>query len=568
MSLLKIALHAHVTQAASVFGVEIPVFSVTDAPAHQHGFDVAVDLPLKMARLLGRSPFIIATTIADALREIPLVSRVEAVMPGFVNIAFSDIALASALAENERWIQPFEGTTIIDFGGPNIKPMHVGHLRSLVLGESLRRILSLSGEVVSDIHWGDWGLPCGMVLAWLEDNPSSDATVDIGAVYPAAAALAKEDAAFMVRAREATRLLQAGDPILMAQWDCISSEAKDVILKTVVRLGAHFDLLLGEQDAEADVPAVVACVMEQGGWREDSGVLLLPVEEPHDTKDVPPVVLRRADGSSLYAATDLATLLGRERSYAPTRVVYVVDSRQSLHFLQVFRAARKWGIVSAKTELVHRDFGTVNGPGGKPLRTRAGDAMPLQELIDTVVSHAAIRLKERGRIPENELDEAAECIGIAALKVADLSQSAKGGYILDVEQSLHFEGNTGPALLYAVVRLRSAISKAHEKGLKTAQTITSSLFNAPGGAKARALLVELLAYPDAVQAASTELEPCRITEWAFRTAAAVGRFWEECPILSEPDMNLVAQRLMLAREVEGRLSQALYLLGCKVPSAM
>ena len=581
-------LHAHLSDllapVVAALGVQRPGdMGVSEPPSRIAGFHACSNAPLRLARELKRPPIEIAHDLAAALTGADGIETAEACIPGFVNVRFT----ADTLARLGTLAPVFEnanGLTVLDFGGPNIKPMHVGHLRSLVLGETIRRILVATGHtVMSDVHWGDWGLPSGMILALLRrehpDHPcftefGSQALLpvraaDVARIYPAAAALAKADDTFAVEAREATRALQAGEPRLLALWDALCAEAKANIGLTFERLGAHFDLSLGERDAQADVPVVMAMARASGICREEDGVLLVPVALPSDPKEPPPLVLQRADGSSLYAATDLATLVARMRDLAPSRVVYVVDGRQNLHFTQTFRAARLLGIVPSVVELTHRPFGTVNAPDGKPFRTRDGETMPLGELLDTAVAAALQRLDEGGRVPEAERALTAECVGLAAVRIADMSQTAVNGYVLDVDRIVRFEGNTGSALLYSVVRLRSVLGRAAASGIVASDSVVAALM-VPGeaGETAAALVLRMAAYGQALQSAADEMEPFRLTGWAFSTSSAVGRFWNACPLLTEPDMEVCSARVALAALVEAQMSGALEILGCRIPEAM
>ena len=556
--------------------------AIAPVPAHEGEHHAGIGAPLKMAKELRRSPFDIAQELAVFLRDVSGVETADAAKPGYVNITFTSAAIIHALQGS---FLPFSHhcITVLDFGGPNIKPMHVGHLRSMVIGESLRRILQLTDTVISDIHWGDWGLPSGMILAeihrmepkgpWFtcfSEGPYPDtlpcSPEEIGNIYPRASARASADEKFMEEARKATHMLQSGDMRLTALWAALSGEAKTVILRTVHRLGVHFDYLLGESDAEAWMPAMLRMARGSTVCVEENGVLTVPVKLDTDRKEMPPLILQRADGSSLYAAADLATILQRNAEFYPSRIIYVVDERQHLHFEQVFRAASRIGI-SGETKLVHKGFGTVNGPDGKPFRTRSGSVMPLEELLDKVVEAVRKRIDETGFIAVEKRAETAEQIGLSALRVADLQQPAAGGYILDMEKAVRFEGNTGPFLLYAAVRLRSAVMKSDMKNMPVDVKAAVEGDTAAADA-ARALCIVLCDYPTALHAAREELEPYRVTRWAFSVADAIGRFWKHCPISSEPDPVLRAARTSVARVTLERFEHALHLLGCNIPEAM
>jgi arginyl-tRNA synthetase len=545
------------------------------APCPRPGLgDAATGAALQGARILKRPPMAIAAELAAALADAPEIAKAEAAPPGFVNITFCGEALAAALeaqaADPRHGVVPVAvpEKTVIDFGGPNIKPMHVGHLRSLVIGESLRRMLAEAGHhVVSDLHLGDWGLPGGMILSEIvrrsrDGVPHPPVTAaDLSVLYPEAAAACKADAARMDEARAMTAALQSGaNPAMSALWREIVAMAKAEILKSCGRLGAHFDLTLGESDAQPEIPAMLAAMEASGVARRDGAALLIDTAQPDDRHEVPPLVIEKEDGSALYATTDLATILMRRRDLDARRILYVVDGRQSLHFTQVFRAAGASGI-SGGAALEHIAFGTVNGPDGKPLKTRAGNTMGLTELLDLAKEEARTRLSAGGRLPfaaEAELEDAADAIGIAALRIADLSSNRAGGYILDLGRAVSFEGKTGPYLLYALVRLRAILAKADVAG-------GPILLGCPAE---RRLALACLGFGDAVHRAVDSRSPHELAAWAFEAAAEVSRFYAECQVLGEADPAVRASRISLCTAAERVLGRALHLLGCRVPAAM
>jgi arginyl-tRNA synthetase len=541
--------------------------------------DAAVQAPLAGARILKRPPLAIATEIAERLAGLPELASAEAVAPGFVNLRFSDAAIAAALeaqaADPACGVSPVPNPEriVIDFGGPNVgKSMHVGHLRAFVLGESLRRILSAVGHtVISDIHFGDWGLPAGMILdalaldgrgaAWLA--PGSAAPYpegcpigpgDLVTLYPDAAAACKADEARMASARAMTASLQAGEPGPTALWTAIREVAKEAALVHSDRLGARFDLLLGEADAQPGIPAMLAAMEASGVARRDGEAILVDLAEDSDAKAMPPLVLAKGDGSSLYATSDLATIVQRVRDLAPTRMVYVVDQRQSLHFAQVFRAAAKAGIAPG-VAFEHLGFGTVNGPDGKPFRTRDGGAVALGDLLDAARAKAESALRDA---PGLDRDVAAERIGIAALKVADLSSHRLTGYALDLDRILQFEGRTGPYLLYALVRLRSVLTKV--EGASGSVTLAHSA--------ERELALTCLGYDLALKQASIARAPHDLIGYAFDLAGALGRFYVSCPVLSEPNVVLRGSRISICRVAEATMAQIYEVIGLDAPNAM
>lgn len=562
----------------SSMGLDPATARLSPCPKPDMG-DCACSAPLAGARILRTPPMELAEAIAKAAAGIPGVAEAKACAPGFVNFRFSDDALWESLrdqADGGDFRLPPEDRrrVLLDFGGPNIKPMHVGHLRSLTLGESLRRILSeLGHDVASDIHFGDWGLPLGMILseillrrpdlAALPPEAIADAEFDpaeLASLYPEAAKACKEDLVRMEAARAATTALQSGDPFLSALWRAVVDPAKAAILRTCSELGACFDLLLGESDAQPSIPALLRTIEDAGfAAREGDGALVAAVAMDGDRRPMPPLVLEKPDGGALYATTDLATLQDRMAlEPAFDEILYVVDGRQELHFEQVFRLARKAGI-SKGAALEHVGFGTVDGPDGRPLRTRDGGTLPLSDLISAAVAAAKERSVEGGR---EAAVAAASKIGIAALKIADLSSDRRSGYVLDMERALSFEGRTGPYLLYAVVRLRSILAKAGEEGA-AAPPAPASLHPAE-----RALARQCLSFPGALAKAGAERAPHHLAAWAFDAASAVGRLVAELPVAKEPDPRARAARLSLSKDAVLLLEKALFLLGCEVPEAM
>jgi arginyl-tRNA synthetase len=544
--------------------------------------DASSGVAMQAARALRKPPTAIAADLADLMSSAPGVARSAFAVPGYLNLTFADEAVAEALSNQLH--DPRCGLRacdaperiVIDFGGPNVKPMHVGHLRSLVIGESLRRVLGAVGhEVVSDIHLGDWGLPAGMILSeirrrspaapWFSgggpypDEPPFAAT-DLATLYPAASAACATDPDRMADARAVTASLQSGEPGLVALWGSVVAMAKRDIVATCDRVGARFDLLLGESDAQRDIPATVEAFRSAGLLRSDGTALLVDVARQDDRHEVPPLVLEKEDGSALYATTDLATILARRRDLAPARILYVVDGRQHLHFLRVFRAAEAAGIADG-VALEHVAFGTVNGPDGKPFRTRSGNAAGLVDLLDMARDAARARLVDGERLAgasEADLDDSADAIGLAALRIADLGSNRAIGYVLDLDKATSFEGRTGPYLLYALVRMRHILDRA------TCAPGPVAL----GAPQERALAMACLGYGDAVARAAASRAPSELVQWAFDLAARFSRFYAACPVNAAADRATAESRLSLCLAAARALSGALDLLGCRVPTAM
>lgn len=573
-TVIHAAVERELGAAFAALGLGAVPARLVPCPAHEMG-DAAIQAALPAARILRKPPIAIADDIAAVVDGISGVASAEVVPPGYVNLRFDDRALADALTTEAGRIQPVEvpERMIVDFGGPNLgKALHVGHLRSFVIGESLRRILIAVGhDVISDAHLGDWGLPCGQIVCeirrrhpdapWFETDargPFPDVLPvpddDLDDLYPAASAACKADEGLLAEARTMTAAIQAGEPGPAALWALFAARAKLAVLRACGRLGVEYDLFLGEADAQEAVPRTLSMFEEAGLARRDGVALLVDLAEPTDRKPMPPLVLSRGDGSALYSTTDLATILQRARDPELARVLYVVDARQHLHFEQVFRAAGKAGLAPG-VSFEHLGFGTVDGPDGKPLRTRDGGVMRLDDLLDEAVEKARATATDK---PGVDARATAEAVGMAALKIADLSGHRANGYVLDLDRALAFEGHTGPYLLYALVRLRTLLAKV---GAGPGPVVL-------GHAAERRLALAVLGFGPAVHRAAAGRTPHELVAYGFSLAGELSRFYVECPVGSEPDAGVKASRVAICRATEGVLARVLELLGCEVPAAM
>lgn len=536
---------------------------------------------LAAARILGRLPRAIADDIAAALRPDPRFATVEVAGPGFVNLRLADPFLAqmaaSTLADPGLGV-PDDGhgrLVVLDFGGPNVaKPLHVGHLRSLVLGESLRRIHGALGwRTHGDAHLGDWGLQMGMLSSairrmaptlpyFMGSAPfpaEAPVTLDeLERLYPEAAAASRDDPARMAEARADTAALQAGDPGLLALWHNLRQLSVEAQVKDFTWLDVHFDALDGESDVRDAVAPLVDDLRARGIARDSEGALVVDVALPEDSTDIPPLLLAKSDGAALYATTDLATLQARTAMPGLARVIYVVDQRQALHFEQVFRAARRAGIAEGVT-LVHAGFGTVNGKDGKPFKTRQGGVARLRDLLDEAVDRASERVEASAHVAVEERAALARMIGIAAVKFADLSGDRVSGYVFDAERLVAFEGKTGPYLQYAVVRMRSVLEKA--EAMHVGKPVAEQ-------AAERELVLACLAFGDKVREAASLLQPGVLAAWAYDIAQRFSRFYDRCPILREPDESIRSHRLGICQLTLAVLERSLQLLGIAVPQRM
>lgn len=536
-----------------------------------------------------RNPRELAQAVLDALPDRGGLAELTIAGPGFINITLADAALAAhtrEVAADERLGCPTSAPAldvVIDFGGPNVaKPLHVGHLRSAIVGDSLQRLFRFVGHhVVSDVHLGDWGLQMGLLLAALADahpdwpyfDPDqsgpfpaeSPVTMeDLQAIYPEAAARSKAEPGFLERARQATGELQAGRPGYRALWRHFVTTSVSSLKADYDALGIHFDLWLGESDADVRVPAMIAHLKNSGQATLSDGALVVDVGEAADSQPIPPLMLMKSDGALLYATTDLATIEQRVDDYDPDLILYVVDRRQSLHFQQLFRAAEKTGL-AGRAALEHIAFGTMNGPDGKPFKTREGGVMQLGDLL-AMVTAAAVRRLDEGEIatdyPSAERDAVARAVGLAALKFADLVNHRLTDYVFDLERFASFEGRTGPYLLYSAVRAKAIGRKAAEAGL------AAGPIGEPADDHDRALMLLLGQLPDIVQKAYLERAPNHLCEYAFQLATAFNAFYHHHHILREPDRARQASWLALTLLAGRTLEHVLSLLGLSVPERM
>ena len=545
---------------------------------------------LAAARDADKSPRDIAEAVVRELRGNELFAAASIAGPGFVNLTLSDGAIAEMMqriAEDERCgCEPTSRPVryLVDYGGPNVaKAMHVGHIRATIIGDSIQRLLRFLGhDVITDIHMGDWGTQMGMLIIEVErlhpDLPYFDQTFegpypvespvtldDLQEMYPAVAARAAEDPDEAERARRATAELQNGRPGYRALWQHFH-DVTDASHRADFRaLGVEFDLWYGESTVHDRIGALLERVEASGKSRVSNGAVVVPVAEPDDTMDIPPLLLTKRDGSYLYSTTDLATLEQRVDDLHCEDIVYVVDARQSLHFTQLFRAARLTGIVPSNVVLEHIGFGTMNGTDGKPFKTREGGVVKLGDLI-AIVTDAAMQRLDEAKIaavyPPDERIEIAKAVGIAALKFGDLSNHRSSNYVFDLNRFSSFEGKTGPYLQYGAVRIRSILRKAGEQGLEPGSII------APVSEVERELMLFLSRLPDVLDRAADLRAPNHIAEYTYDLTTRFNRFYEQCHILNEPDAGRQASWLTLVAATLDQLTLTLDLLGIAVPARM
>ena len=540
---------------------------------------------LPAAKVYHKPPMAIAEDVAAQLAGNANFERVEACRPGFINLRLSPASLADYLEKmrtSERFgVEPDPAACrmIIDYGGPNVaKPLHVGHLRSAIIGESLKRIFRFFGnDVVGDIHMGDWGLQMGLIIAELRERhpelPYFDEAfageypaeapftiADLEEIYPAASAKSKADEAFAAKAHDMTRRLQEGDRGCRALWEHIMRLSVADLKKNYSRLDVDFELWLGESDAQPYIEPMLGIMQDKGLAQRSDGALVVDVSEPEDTKQIPPCILLKSDGATLYATTDLATLLQRMGDYQPGRIYYVTDKRQNLHFEQVFRAARKAGIVPPEVRLDHLGFGTMNGPDGKPFKTREGGVMRLERLIAKITEFVEKKIEDNQVVGDAERPETARKIAMAALKYGDLSNQPTKDYVFDLDRFAAFEGNTGPYILYTIVRIKSILSRAESADALCVRAALSP------EEKAMQLVISRLA--DNLELACRDSAPNLICAYIYELAGAVNKFYHETRILTEPDPEKKAGFLAGIALAKSVLETCIDLLGFEAPDKM
>ncbi len=541
------------------------------------------------AKKYHKAPLLIAKEVTVQLSESDVFCSAEAVAPGFLNLRVSDEFIASYLKGMKT--SPKFGLEmpekplkiIMDYGGANVaKPLHVGHLRSAIIGESLKRIRRYAGhEVIGDVHLGDWGMPMGLVITELRERKPDliyfDETYtgeypaeapftisELEEIYPAASAKSKADPEFKARAMESTYKLQSGVRGYRALWKHILTVSVTDLKKNYGSLNVEFDLWKGESDVHELIPEMVESMKSGGYAHESQGALVVDVKEDTDTKEIPPCMILKSDGAALYNTTDLATILERMRLYHPDELVYMTDKRQELYFEQVFRCARKTGLVTPETKLTFIGFGTMNGSDGKPFKTRDGGVKRLESLIADTREEMLRKILEGREMSREEAEQTAEIVALAAIKYGDLSNMASKDYVFDIERFTSFEGDTGPYLLYTIVRIKSILAKYREQGGEP----EAAQIRKPENPSEKALMLQLAQFQTQIAAASEELAPHKICAYIYELANDFNHFYHETRILAEEDgekkAGLIAL-LVLTRDV---LETCIDLLGFSAPEKM
>ena len=541
------------------------------------------------------APFMISDKIAQALAENELFESVESVKPGFINMKVSPAYLAKYVSDMKADEGRFgcdkaahPKTIIVDYGGANVaKPLHVGHLRSAVIGESIKRIGKFMGHhMIGDVHLGDWGLQMGLIIVELKERKPDLVYYDesytgeypkeapftiseLEDIYPTASKKSKEDEAFREAAMEATSQLQAGRRGYRALLAHILDVSVTDLKKNYDNLNVSFELWKGESDAQPYIPDMVQMMKDKGFAYMSEGALVVDVKEDTDTKEIPPCSILKSDGASLYSTTDLATIVMRMQDYNPDAIIYLTDQRQSMHFVQVFRCARKTGLVGPDVELTHIGFGTMNGKDGKPFKTRDGGVMRLEYLLDEINEEMLKKITENQKekenldISEEEAKQTAKTVALAAVKYGDLSNQASKDYCFDIERFTSFEGNTGPYILYTIVRIKSILKK---------YTAKNSLPDAPilgaHSASEKNLMLVLSRFNAMMENAYEEKAPHKICAYIYELANAFNGFYHETKILSEEDFKVQASYIGLLVLTKNILETCIDVLGFSAPDRM
>jgi len=540
------------------------------------------------AKAYKKKPIDIADEVVEKAKESAMFSEINAVMPGFINLRIAPEYLAgymNRMAEDPKYgLEETKEpeTIIVDYGGANVA-LHVGHLRSAVIGESIKRISRYMGhKVIGDVHLGDWGLQMGLIIEELHDRqpnlPYFDENFtgeypkeppftisELEEIYPAASAKSKQDEAFKERAQEATFKLQSGYAPYRAIWEHIMNVSLKDLKRNYGNLNVSFDLWKGESDAQPYIPQLIDDLVEKGLAYESQGALVVDIAEETDTKELPPCIVRKSDGAALYATSDLATIVQREQDYHPDRYIYVVDKRQELHFTQVFRVAKKAGIVSDKTKMVFLGFGTMNSKDGGPFKTRDGGVMRLERLIADINEEVYKKVQEKQRVSEEEMRKTAEMIGLAALKYGDLSNQATKDYVFDVDRFISFEGNTGPHIQYMVVRIKSILEKYREL---MGGSYTLVPVRPASSETEKALQLELCRFGEVVETAFAETAPHRICQYMYDLSDAFNNFYLVNKIIGEEDREKQAGFISLISLTKDVLNACMDLLGIEAPEHM
>ena len=535
-------------------------------------------------------PIMIAEEVVAQLKDNAMFESVEAVKPGFLNLKLNNEFVASYISKMQEDTERLgcdkvenPKTIMIDYGGPNVaKRLHVGHLRSAIIGESIKRIGKFMGHnMIGDVHLGDWGLQMGLIitelklrkpeLCYFDENYEGEYPVEppftiseLEEIYPTASGKSKEDAAYKEAAMQATYELQHGRRGYQALLSHILNVSVTDLKKNYANLNVSFELWKGESDAQPYIPDMVQKMKDDGYAYISDGALVVDVKEETDTKEIPPCMILKSDGASLYNTTDLATIVWRMKDYHPDKIIYVVDKRQELYFTQVFRCARKTHLVDDDTELQFLGFGTMNGKDGKPFKTREGGVMRLETLLSSINDEMYRKITENRTVEEAEAKATAKVVALSAVKYGDLSNQASKDYIFDIDRFTSFEGNTGPYILYTIVRIKSILNKYKEAGKEAG---TAAILPAHSESE-KALMLELTRFNAMMENAYEETAPHKVCSYIYDLANALNHFYHETKIMAEEDEAVQASYVRLLTLTRRTLEVCIDVLGFSAPDRM
>lgn len=536
-----------------------------------------------------KAPFMIGDEVVVKLQDNPMFKMIECVKPGFINMTMSDEFIGEYvrnMASEDKFgcdCEPKDDVIFVDYGGANVaKPLHIGHLRSAVIGESVKRICSFAGyKTVGDVHLGDWGLQMGLIIVELKERkpelPYFDESFEgeypeetpftiseLEEIYPCASGKSKEDEEYKKAAQTATLMLQSGHKGYTALWKHIINVSVADLKKNYDNLNVHFDLWKGESDAQPYINDMVEKFITDGIAYESQGAIVVDICEEGDSKELPPCIVRKSDGAANYETSDLATLIEREEVYSPMKYIYLADKRQDLHYTQFFRVAKKSGIVKPETELKFIGFGTMNGSDGKPFKTRQGGVLRLEYLIKEIEDAVYNKIMENRTVEESEARQTAKIVGLAALKYGDLSNQASKDYIFDIDRFTSFEGDTGPYILYTIVRIKSILKKYEEQG----GTFDSLVINNPDSESELSLMLELTKLSEVMEVAFKETAPHKICKYVYDLSNALNHFYHETKILAEADEAKKKGYIALIELTKNVLVTCIDVLGIEAPERM
>ena len=537
-----------------------------------------------------KAPIMIAEEVVAQLKDNAMFESVEAVKPGFLNLKLNNEFVASYISKMQEDTERLgcdkvehPKTIMIDYGGPNVaKPLHVGHLRSAIIGESIKRIGKFMGHnMIGDVHLGDWGLQMGLIitelklrkpeLCYFDENYEGEYPVEppftiseLEEIYPTASGKSKEDAAYKEAAMQATYELQHGRRGYQALLSHILNVSVTDLKKNYANLNVSFELWKGESDAQPYIPDMVQKMKDDGYAYISDGALVVDVKEETDTKEIPPCMILKSDGASLYNTTDLATIVWRMKDYHPDKIIYVVGKRQELYFTQVFRCARKTHLVDDDTELQFLGFGTMNGKDGKPFKTREGGVMRLETLLSSINDEMYRKITENRTVEEAEAKATAKVVALSAVKYGDLSNQASKDYIFDIDRFTSFEGNTGPYILYTIVRIKSILNKYKEAGKEAG---TAAILPAHSESE-KALMLELTRFNAMMENAYEETAPHKVCSYIYDLANALNHFYHETKIMAEEDEAVQASYVRLLTLTRRTLEVCIDVLGFSAPDRM